>query len=110
GVTPEQLNEAIEDGTCAWERLLHPDERDRVTEQWLNSMSSESPFNAEFRIRRKTGYAWARSAARAVRDSSGSIVGWYGASLDIDVQRRTIEALHERERELLQLVNVVPNN
>lgn len=110
GVTPEQLNEAIEDGTCAWERLLHPDERDRVTEQWLNSMSSGSPFNAEFRIRRKTGYAWARSAARAVRDSSGSIVGWYGTSLDIDVQRRTIEALHERERELLQLVNVVPNN
>ena len=110
GVTPEQLNESIADGVSAWAKLLHPDERDEVTENWLRSLGTGDPFNAEFRIRRKTGFAWARSAARCVRDRSGNIVGWYGTSIDIDVQRKTMEVLNERERELLQLINMVPSN
>ena len=110
GTTPDLLNASITDSVSAWEKLLHPNERDHVTEHWLRSLQTGEPFNAEFRILRKTGYAWARTAARSVRDSEGNLVGWYGTSIDIDVQRKTMEALRERERELLQLVNVVPSN
>ena len=38
----------------------------------------------------------------------GTIVQWYGVSLDIDEEVRAQEALRERERELSQLVDMVP--
>lgn len=110
GRTPEEMNTSCDEGFIAWKQLLHPEEYDGVAENWLHSLKTGAAFNAEFRIRRKTGYAWARSSARAVRDVSGRLVGWYGTSIDIDVHRKTVDALHERERELLELVNVVPSH
>ncbi|WP_438754935.1 PAS domain-containing protein [Pararhizobium sp. O133] len=46
-----------------------------------------------------------RFSSRSRRSS-----GWDETSSDIDVHRKTVDALHERERELLELVNVVPSN
>ncbi len=110
GYTPDELNVSCDEGFVAWKLLLHPDEYEAVADNWLRCLKTGMAFNAEFRIRRRTGYAWARSSARPVHDSAGKIVGWYGTSIDIDVHRKTVEVLHERERELLELVNVVPSN
>ncbi|WP_105423628.1 PAS domain-containing sensor histidine kinase [Neorhizobium sp. T25_27] len=110
GHTPSELNKSCDEGYSAWRLLLHPDEYETVTENWQRSLTTGALFIAEFRIRRKTGYAWARSSARALRDEHGKIAGWYGTSIDLDVDRKTVDALHEREKELLELVNVVPSN
>lgn len=110
GKTPEELNMSVAEGDIGWKQLLHPDEYEAVAENWAHCLRSGDPFNAEFRIPRKSGFAWARSAARPVRDEDGRVVGWYGTSIDIDVYQKTASVLQERERNLLQLVDMVPGH
>lgn len=109
GVTPEMLNTSLDEGYCAWKQLLHPDDYDRVAATWQLCLNSGDDFNVEFRFRRASGaYVWARTAARAARDSNHQITGWFGIALDIDVYKKTVEALRRRERELSQLIDMVP--
>ncbi|WDZ79350.1 PAS domain-containing protein (plasmid) [Ensifer adhaerens] len=109
GVTPEQLNTSVDDGHTAWKQLLHPDDYERTAAVWNLCLETGDDFNVEFRFRRVSGsYVWARTAARAARDSQGRIVGWFGIALDIDVYKKTVELLRGRELELSQLVDMVP--
>ncbi|MGX9121048.1 PAS domain-containing protein, partial [Mesorhizobium sp. BHbsci] len=109
GVTPEDLNASLKEGHTAWKRLLHPDDYDQIAAAWRHCLETGDHFNVEFRFRRATGiYVWARTAARPTRDSQGHITGWFGIALDIDVYKKTVAALRDRERELSQLVNMVP--
>ncbi|MEI9424951.1 PAS domain-containing protein [Mesorhizobium sp. Cs1299R1N1] len=109
GVTPEDLNASLKEGHTAWKRLLHPDDYDQVAAAWRHCLKTGDHFNVEFRFRRATGvYVWARTAARPTRDSQGQITGWFGIALDNDVYKKTVAALRGRERELSQLVDMVP--
>jgi len=111
GVTLDDLNASLKEGHTAWKRLLHPEDYDRVAAEWRRCLETGDDFNIEFRFRRATGlYAWARTAARSSRDSQGRITGWYGIALDNDVYKKTVEALRGRERELSQLVDMVPSH
>lgn len=110
GVTLEELNHSLTEGHTAWKRLLHPDDYDRVATAWRHCLHTGDHFNVEFRFRRATGaYVWARTAARPARDSEGRIVGWFGIALDVDVYKRTVAALRDRERELSHLVDMAPS-
>ncbi|UCI19073.1 PAS domain-containing sensor histidine kinase [Mesorhizobium sp. B2-1-8] len=109
GVTPEDLNASLKEGHTAWKRLLHPDDYDQVAAAWRHCLETGDHFNVEFRFRRATGiYVWARTAARPTRDSQGQITGWFGIALDIDVYKKTVAALREREQQLQQLIDTVP--
>ncbi|EEQ94458.1 PAS domain-containing protein [Brucella sp. ZJ1_1] len=109
GVSLDYLNEAVDEGHTAWKRLLHPDDYHDVAKRWLHCLATGEDFNVEFRFRRASDvYVWARTAARAVRDHSGRIAGWYGIALDNDVYKKTVTALREREKSLQQLIDTVP--
>jgi PAS domain S-box-containing protein len=111
GVTLDELNASLDDGHTAWKRLLHPDDYDRVAAEWRHSLRSGDDFNTEFRFRRANGlYAWARTAARPVRAREGRITGWYGIALDIDVYKKTVTALRDREREMSHLIDMAPSH
>jgi PAS domain S-box-containing protein len=111
GLNLESLNSPLESGHTAWKMLLHPDDYDRASIAWLHSLATGQDFNTEFRFRRKNGvYAWARTSARATRSGDGKITGWYGVALDIDVYKKTVSALLDRECELSQLVDMVPGH
>lgn len=111
GVTLDDLNASLEEGHTAWKRLLHPEDYDAIAAAWLHSLRTGDHFNVEFRFRRASGiYVWARTAARPVRNAEGRITGWFGIALDIDVYKKTVTALRNRERELLQLVDMVPGH
>lgn len=110
GTTPALLNASRSKGENPWSSLLHPDDYEDVARLWNRSLKTGEAFNAEFRIKRKVGFAWARTSARCKRSQEGAIIGWFGTSLDIDLQRKTVDALQERERELQQLVNAVPSH
>src|SRR5690606_23331347 len=45
-----------------------------------------------------------------VRDGQGRIMGWFGIALDIDVYKKTMATLRDREHELSQLVDMVPSH
>ncbi len=109
GVTLDDLNASLKDGHTAWKRLLHPDDYDQIAATWRHCLETGDHFNVEFRFRRASGnYVWARTAARPSRDKKGRITGWYGIALDNDVYKKTVAALRGRERELSQLVDMVP--
>ncbi|MGO7718895.1 PAS domain-containing protein, partial [Rhizobium johnstonii] len=62
-----------------------------------------------FRWLEKDGvYRWAECSVEPRRDDDGTVVQCYGVSLDIDEEVRALEALRDRERELSQLVDMVP--
>jgi PAS domain S-box-containing protein len=110
-MTLDDLNSALDKEHTAWKRLLHPQEYNRVAALWRRSLRSGEHFDAEFRIRRATGvYVWTRSAARPMRDDQARITGWFGTSIDIDGYKKTESALRDRERELSQLVDMVPSH
>jgi PAS domain S-box-containing protein len=57
------------------------------------------PLRAEYRLRNRQGQLrWFQTRCVPIRDASGSIVGWVGRSIDIDDERRAIDALELSEQ------------
>ncbi|RWY83158.1 PAS domain S-box protein [Rhizobium leguminosarum] len=90
--------------------LIHPDDAPMVLETIHHSLASGEPFSIKYRMRRVDGaYRWVDGRAEPLRDQSGAIMQWYVISVDIDDEMRAQEALRDRERELSQLVDMVPS-
>lgn len=117
GMTIEDLNAPvrggpfIDGGDTGWSLGVHPADYDHAAAGLRHSLKTGDHWNVEYRMLRTTGqYVWHRIAARPTRDIQGRITGWYGTSIDIDVYKKTEAALRERERELSQLVDMVPSH
>ncbi|MBW4425589.1 MAG: PAS domain-containing protein [Nostoc desertorum CM1-VF14] len=79
-----------------WQQLIHPDDQQRVNDQFIASMNSGNRYNIEYRVRHKDGrYLWVVDQGFAVRDANGQVVRVVGASTDITEQQ---VALRERQR------------
>lgn len=90
--------------------LVHPDDASRLLETVHHSLASGDPFSIKYRMRRFDGaYRWVDGRAEPLRDQGGAIMQWYVISVDIDDEMRAQEALRDRERELSQLVDMVPS-
>ncbi|HEY3658017.1 MAG TPA: PAS domain-containing protein [Steroidobacteraceae bacterium] len=82
-----------------WANVIHPDERNRVTDKWLKAVETGTPYENIERVRRADGeYRWFLSRARPLCDQSGKIIKWYGADSEIEEQRRAEDALRESEQ------------
>ncbi|MER8545588.1 PAS domain-containing protein [Mesorhizobium sp. M0684] len=107
----EDLNTSEDDDDFGWRRAVHPDDYDPVAARWRHCLETGDPYDTEHRLRRADGvYRWYRSSGRPFRDSQGRIVQWYGTTIDIEDQMRAESALRDRERELSQLVDMVPSH
>lgn len=92
-------------------KVIHPDDRDVTDAALARSFKTGTPFVGRYRQRRSNGpHRWVESRAEPLRDESGAIVQWYGVSVDIEDLMTAQEALRERERELAQLVDMVPSH
>jgi PAS domain S-box-containing protein len=110
-VTLEEFQAAVDEGHTVFKRTSHPDEYDRIATAWRHSLQTGDPFYIERRIRRASGiHDWSRTAIVPTRDRQGRITGWYGASMDLDAYRTVEVELLRRERELSQLVDMVPSH
>ncbi|MER9444018.1 MASE1 domain-containing protein [Mesorhizobium sp. M0340] len=90
---------------------VHPDDGPRMREWLSRSLATGEPCPIRYRLRRADGvYRWREGRAEPLRNQSGAIVQWYTASIDIDDEVRAQEALRDRERELSQLVDMVPSH
>lgn len=82
GFTPEEALHR-ERGAPWWDHV-HPDDRERVKEIDAVSVSTRSPFRAEFRTGRADGsYVWVLDDAVPILDESGAITSWQGILIDI---------------------------
>lgn len=109
-ITGITLKDMVAPDGARYLAVVHPDERDGVDRTLAHAIATGTSFTARYRQRRSgTCHRWVESRAEPLRDDSGKIVQWYGVSVDIDDEMRTQEALRERERELSQLVDMVPS-
>jgi PAS domain S-box-containing protein len=90
---------------------IHPEDAAECQRISAHSIQTGEKHSVRFRRRGKDGaYRWIESRLEPQRDQDGKIIQWCGASLDIDDQMRAEQALRDRERELAQLVDMLPVN
>ena len=103
GQTLEQLKEWATNGS------VHPEDRERVVELNVRSISTGTPFDFEVRARRFDGvYRWLESRVYRLRNANGQIVRWYNLLIDIDERKRAEEAAAASERDLTLIINTIP--
>jgi PAS domain S-box-containing protein len=89
--------------------VIHPDDKATTAEMGGRSFRTGIPYVIQYRqLRRGGSYRWTETRAEALRDDSGNVLQWYGVSVDIHDLVTAQEALRDRERELSQLVDMVP--
>jgi two-component system CheB/CheR fusion protein len=75
-----------------WLNQVHPDDRQRLRDEWKSALKARTPLNTEIRIRSKEGaYRWFRTRSVPIFDETGTVLKWYGTSTDIDELKRTAE-------------------
>lgn len=95
---------------AAIQTLVHPDDAASLLATARQSFATGEPFSMKYRMRRADGaYRWVDTRGEPLRNQNGATVQWYVISLDIDDEMSAHEALHARERELSQLVDMVPS-
>jgi PAS domain S-box-containing protein len=89
------LEQAVGSG---WNRMVHPDDIERVLSKWRKLVAEGKPREIECRLRRSDGeYRWFLSRCRPLVDRSGHILGWYGADTDIHDLKKAEETLRRSE-------------
>jgi PAS domain S-box-containing protein len=77
------------------ERVIHPDDRASTRRAFAGARRSGAKADVEHRLRAADGrYRWFNSRAAPLFAGNGTITRWFGASADIDQQKRAGE---ERE-------------
>ena len=85
----------------AWEKSLHPDDRERGEQEVRAALSGEKPFDTEFRVCWPDGEVrHIKAVAKVFRDGEGKPTRMLGTNIDITDHKRTEAALREREQML----------
>lgn len=81
-----------------WLRIIHYEDRERVSIEEDRTDSTGEPFNIEYRIIASDGrVVWVRDQAVLVRDETGKALFWQGIQYDITEQKRAEEELRAGE-------------
>ena len=89
------LDHAVGSG---WNRMVHPDDIERVLSKWRVLVAEGMPREIESRLRRSDGtYRWFLSRCYPLVDRSGHIQGWYGIDTDIHDLKVAEETLRRSE-------------
>jgi PAS domain S-box-containing protein len=76
-------------------RLLHPQDAERVTREAPSKFLSGSPYEIEVRLRRRDGeYRWFLFRYKPILDEHGLLTRWYAAATDIEDRKQAEERLH----------------
>jgi PAS domain S-box-containing protein len=101
GMTPEQWLEE-------WEQALHPDDRERIVDEYYRHAANGERLEAEFRVVRPDGkISWVSDRAAPVPSSDGKRTLYQGVMLDITAQKEAETAERESERRFRELLETV---
>lgn len=82
-----------------WQVVHDPHILPEVLERYRHSLATGEAFDMSFPLRGADGVLRTfLTRAVPVRDSSGTIVRWFGTNTEIDTQRKTEEALRQSEK------------
>jgi PAS domain S-box-containing protein len=90
-------------------RLVHPDDRDRVSAEIAANESSDGPFRLEYQVRGADGvYRCVQDEAVVARDGAGRPIVREGFLLDVTDRVRALEAVQRGEARFRTLLSNIP--
>lgn len=90
GILP---SDALGDG---WGRIIHPEDRERVSAEWMDAARQGRSFRLEYRLQTINGDAlWVEGSAEALVGSDGVVTGYIGSVHDLSERKRTEDKLRE---------------
>jgi formate hydrogenlyase transcriptional activator len=74
------------------ERILHPEDLERLRDERQSFLAGETPFEVEHRARRSDGqYRWFLIRYHPFRNEQGQVIRWYATGTDIEERVRAEE-------------------
>ena len=99
--------DALEGGR--WTNFIHPDDLEEHLRRWRKSIASGEPAVSQARVRKANGeYRWLLHHTEPLRDELGSVVRWFGSSIDIEDLKRAEETNRDAEQELRTILETIP--
>jgi PAS domain S-box-containing protein len=90
-------------------RFIHPDDRDRVKQDYLRSVREKSTHDTTYRwADHDADYRWRHSRSVPYLNDDGSVYKWYAVNMDIDDLYKSKEVIRKREAQLNWLTENVP--
>jgi PAS domain S-box-containing protein len=100
------LDDELPNDRSSFLEALHPEDRPRVEEDVRRHFERHTPYDNEYRLRRKDGsYRWFRGRGQAVWDTEGRVVRFSGTSSDISLQRQAQENIRSLLKEKQALLD-----
>ncbi|MEG4918660.1 MULTISPECIES: PAS domain S-box protein [unclassified Microcoleus] len=82
-----------------WLDTIHPDDRERTVQVWMEAVQTRSLFEMEYRMRGTDGnYRYFQARGVPLLDEDGSIREWVGTCIDIQDRKQT-EIVQAKARE-----------
>jgi PAS domain S-box-containing protein len=90
----------LEHGPDVLEQIIPAEDRERIFSRWAQCRIAARPFEAEFRMRRKSDGAlrWFLARALPVCGEDRRVHGWIGTATDINDQKSAAEELKNADR------------
>jgi PAS domain S-box-containing protein len=84
-----------------WNEAVHPDDRKRTAEAWRKAVTTKTPYETEFRLRRHDGqYCYMAVRGVPIVGEDGEVREWGGTCTDITERKQSEKELERYAAEL----------
>jgi PAS domain S-box-containing protein len=88
-----------------WLDTIHPDDRERTNQAWMEAVQTKSLYEIEYRIRGADGnYRYFQGRAVPILNEEGSIREWVGTCIDIHDRKQAEDAIVQSEERYRSLI------
>jgi PAS domain S-box-containing protein len=88
-----------------WSKMILPDDRERVMEEYTRTYAALEPSISEYRIMTRDGrIIWVNDETRLIRDKKGKPLFWQGVMIDITARKRAEEEVRRAQQRMEMLV------
>lgn len=93
-----------------WIPLIHPDDRERVVDEWTKAFKNSQFFSQEYRWKHSDGkVVWTLGDIVPVPGNDGSATSFIGTLTDITDLKLAEENMHERYEQLKTFIEAIPD-